>query len=130
MLLCSQSAPPNNDSQNTLSSCAVSARSRMKFSKSASRADRSQPARSTAASIANRLKEPARQFSNSISLPPPDRLSRDQLSADPQRERARGNEPECGALISPASRNHRNVGKHRLQVPDVTVAPDVPAGHD
>jgi hypothetical protein len=40
-------------------------------------------ARSTVASVANRLQEPARELGNSIRLPSPDRLSRDQLSTNP-----------------------------------------------
>ena len=85
---------------------------------------------STVASVSNRLQESARELGNSIRLPPPDGLSRDQLSANAQCDRPGGNEAECGALIHAASRNHRNVGKHRLQVLDVVVAPDVPAGYD
>ncbi len=46
-------------------------------------ADRFLRANSTAASVSNRLQEPAREFGNSIWLPPPDSLSRDQLSTNP-----------------------------------------------
>jgi hypothetical protein len=46
-------------------------------------ADRFLRARLTVARVTHRLQEPARELGNSTRLPPPDRLSRDQLSANP-----------------------------------------------
>jgi hypothetical protein len=86
--------------------------------------------RSTVARVANSLQEPAREFDDSIWLPPSDSLSRDQVSSNAQRDCPSGDEAERGSLIHTAGGNQRHVGKHRLKIPDVTVASDVPAGHN
>lgn len=57
------------------------------------------PACSNVASAADGLQEPAREFGNSIWLAPPDGLSRDELSANAQRDCTHGNEAECCSLI-------------------------------
>jgi hypothetical protein len=93
-------------------------------------ADRFLRANSTAASVSNRLQEPAREFGNSVWLSPPDSLSRDQLSTNPQCDRPGSNEAECSPLIHASSGDHWDVGKHRLEILDVTVSPDMSAGHD
>src|SRR5271169_3976608 len=88
------------------------------------------PSRSTIASVTDGAQEPARQFGNSIGLPPPDGFPGDQLSTNAQRNRPSSNEAECGPLVHAAGRNHRHLRKHRFKIPDVTVASDVPAGNN
>src|SRR5579872_519946 len=85
---------------------------------------------STVASVANRLQESAREFGDSIRLPPPDSLSGNQLSAHAQRDCPGRNEAESGALIHSARGNHWDVGEHRLEIFDVTVAANVTARHN
>jgi hypothetical protein len=77
--------------------------------------------------VANSVRKPARQLGNSIGLPPPDRLPRNQLSADAKRHGTSGDEVECSPLIYASSSNQWYFWKHCLQVSDITVAPDVPA---
>src|ERR1039458_79824 len=85
---------------------------------------------SKSARVANGVQEPAREFGNSIGLPPPDGLSRNQLSANAQRHCTGGKEAERGPLVHASRGDHRNVGKHSLKIFDVTVAADVPTRHN
>ena len=102
----------------------------MNFFKRDSPPNRFLRACSTITSVANRLQEPASEFGNAIRLPPPDGLSRNQLSANAQCDRASSDEAECGPLIHASRGDHGDVGKHRFEILDVTVSSDVSAGYD
>src|SRR5579863_3670114 len=76
---------------------------------------------------ADRVRESARQFCDSIWLPSTDRFPGDEVSANTKRRRSGLNEVERGHLIYTAGGNQWHAGKHSLQVPNVIVASDVSA---
>ena len=82
------------------------------------------------ASVADGIQESACEFSDSIWLPSADGLSRDQFSPNTQSDCSGGDEVKGGTLIHATGSDHRNRGKHRHQISDVTIATDVPTRND
>jgi hypothetical protein len=70
------------------------------------------------------------KFSDAVGLSSSNGLARDQFSPYSNRQRASGDEAECGALIHSTGSNQRNGGKHCLQVANVIGSSDVTTRHN